>query len=56
MRSQSTGIVWVDRERIRPRRRKSSNRLSESSELINRRSSFAVSVSQCMSNSGCAIM
>lgn len=56
MRSPSTGIVWVDRGRIRPRRRKSSNRLSESSELMNRQSSLSVSISQCMSNSSCSIM
>jgi hypothetical protein len=55
-RSQGNGIVWVDRERLRPRRRKASNRFSESSELIPRSSSMTVAFSQCAANSGCLIM
>jgi hypothetical protein len=55
-RSQETGIVWVDRERLRPRRRKPTNRFSESSELIPRSSSMTVALSQCVSQSRCSIM
>ena len=56
MRSHSSGIVWVDRDRIRPRRRKTSNRLSESSESIARTPSMIISLDQCISHSGCSIM
>jgi hypothetical protein len=58
MRSQSSGTVWVDRDRIRPRRRKtSSSRLTESSELTNHSlSMFSVQMSDCMSTIKCVIM
>lgn len=57
-RSQGAGTVWVDRDRLRPRRRKlrSTEAQEEADNEEDLSQSLVVSMTQCVASSRCSVM